>query len=77
MQPAAVDVAMLGSQQGDDAAQQPEPEACELWCCSFCGAECSSAEVELSCCGTVQARPAGDNAAAAPSSIQLQVGALP
>uniref|UniRef100_A0A383WLU1 Cell division control protein 24 OB domain-containing protein n=1 Tax=Tetradesmus obliquus TaxID=3088 RepID=A0A383WLU1_TETOB len=73
VQPAAVDVAMLGSQQGDDAAEQAEPEACELWCCSFCGAECSSAEVELSCCGSVQARAAQDAAAAAAGSIQLQV----
>jgi hypothetical protein len=76
VQPVAVDMVMLDTQQADGAEEQPEQQACELWCCSFCGAECSSAEVEQSCCGSVQVRPAQDEGVAAPCSVDLQVGAL-
>jgi hypothetical protein len=74
--PSGVDSVMMDTQQADTTDKQSEAEACQLWCCSFCGAECSSAEIEQSCGGSVQITPAHHAGGAAPGSIHFQVRAL-
>jgi hypothetical protein len=66
-----MDAMLLDSQQVN--ATGMESEACELWSCGFCGAECRSARVERSCCGSVELRPDCESGAADAGSIRLQV----
>jgi hypothetical protein len=76
VQPSAMDLMLLDSQQGSATAVQPESEACELWSCCFCDAECSSAEVEHSCRGSVELKLDQEPGAADTGSIHLQVSHL-